>query len=97
MIKPKTKSGKFNVHEDDNDFNDEEWRRPSGRNSKVSNKDEGLNVENRSDISDSEDIGVHQMRKRIQNRKKVVNKGNINIHDKLSSFNDDLEYQRPKK
>lgn len=65
MIKPKTKSGKFNVHEDDNDFNDEEWRRPSGRNSKVSNKDEGLNVENRSDISDSEDIGVHQMRKRI--------------------------------
>ena len=35
--------------------------------SKNLNKDEGLNIENRSDISDSDDIGVKRMKKRIEN------------------------------
>ena len=40
---------------------------------------------------------MSQMKKRIENRQKSRKKGPIDIHDKSSSFNEDLEYNRPQK
>lgn len=95
MFKPK-KNPRLNLVDDESSVDQDGIPRRPRKEKRESNKDEGLNIDERSDVSDSEDFGMYSRRMRSKNKSKMRKKGNLNLNDR-SAFEDEPEAIRKAK